>query len=210
MEEFWSASAKGSWAICSSTNALDYDRAVRANNHEVNVSAGAMRPCRYDMQEKRISFEMVKKPCPSPRGGDNVGSARGTLTLGESMVKGTYAGENSTAEICAEVACFLDSRAEESGSRTSGVEEVVTASAMMVGDAAERVAQASYDEWGFGCASRDVLCPPHAFSDVPSPVFLAPTFPSVLRGAFVPHPAVVRVLPFLSSAFVAAPPASLC
>jgi hypothetical protein len=41
---------------------------------------------------------------------------------GESMVKGIYAGdENSTAEICTEVAYFLGNYAEESEGRTSGV-----------------------------------------------------------------------------------------
>jgi hypothetical protein len=182
---------------------------VRVYIHEVNVSVGAVRPCRFDVQEKRISFEVVKKPCPSPCGGDNVGSARGSVTLGESTVTGIYADEDSTAEICAEVAYFLGSRAEGNGSRTSGVEGVETVSAMMVGDAAERVVAASYGEWGSCCASRDVVCPPRAFSDVPFPGFLAPTFPSALRAAFVLHPSVVRVLPFLPSAFVAAPPASL-
>jgi len=170
-----------------------------------------MQPCHCDMQEKVTFFGVVKKPSPSQRGSDNVGSARGTVTQGESMVKGIYADENSTVEICAEVACSLGSHAEERGSRTSGVEEVETVSAMVNGDGVERVAgAASYGEWGFCCASRDVSCPPRAFSDDPSLVFLAPTFPSVLRAAFVPHPAVGHVLPFLSSVFVAAPPASLC
>lgn len=168
-----------------------------------------MQPCHYDMQEKETSSEVVvKKPCP--RGSDNVGSAKGSVTQGENMVKAIYADENSTAEICAEVACFPGSHAEESGSRTSGVEEVVTVSVMMDGDGAERLARASYGEWDFCCASRDVLCPPRAFSDAPSPVFLAPTFPSVPRAAFVPPPAVGHVLPFLSSVFVVAPPVSLC
>lgn len=192
------------------TNALDCGRAVRVYNHEVNASVSAMQPCRYDMQEKQISSEVVEKPCPCPGGSDNVGSAKGSVTQGESMVKGTYADENSTAEICAEAACCLGSHAEESGSRTSGVEEVVMVNAMMDGDGAERLARASYGEWGFCCASRDVSCPPRAFSDAPSPAFLAPTFPSVPQAAFVPPPAVGHVLPFLSSVFVVAPPASLC
>jgi hypothetical protein len=42
------------------------------------------------------------------------------------VVKGIYAGENSTAEICTEVAYFLSSYAEESEGRTSGVVEVET------------------------------------------------------------------------------------
>ena len=126
------------------------------------------------------------------------------------MVKGIYAGENSTAEIYVEVAYFLGSHAEESGSRISGVEEVVKVSAMVNGDGAGRLVRAPNGERGFCCASRGVSYPLRAFSDAPSPAFLAPTFPSVLRVAFVPHPAVARVLPFLSSAFVAAPPAFLC
>lgn len=203
-------SAKHSWAICSLTYALDYRDAERAYSHEVRANAGAMRPCRYDMREKGISFEPVRKPCPCPRGNDNEGSATGSVTQGESMVKGIYADENSTAETYERAACFLDSHAEESASRTSGVEVVETASAMMDGDGVGRMVGASNDEWGFCCASLDVVCPPRAFSDAPSRVFLAPTFPSVLRAVFALHPAVAHVLPFLSFAFVAAPPASLC
>lgn len=85
------------------TNASDCGRAVRAYSHEVKASASAMQPYHYDEQEKEISFE-VKEPCPSPHGSDNVGSETVSETKGESMVKGIYADENSTAEICAEVA----------------------------------------------------------------------------------------------------------
>jgi len=168
-----------------------------------------MQPYRYDEQEKRISFE-VKEPCSGPRGSDNVGSETGSETKGESMVKGIYADENSTAEICAEVAYFLGSHAEESESRTSGVVEVETVNTMMDDDGAERVAEAWRGERGFYCASHDASCPPRAFSDDPFPVFLAPIFPFVLQDACVLHPAVAYVLPFLSSVFVEVPPASLC
>jgi hypothetical protein len=58
------------------------------------------------------------------------------------MVKGIYADENSTAEICTEVAYFLGSHAEESESHTSGVVEVETVNAMMDDDGMERVAEA--------------------------------------------------------------------
>jgi hypothetical protein len=121
---------------------------VRAYIHEVKASISAMRPGHYDKQEKETSSEvLVNKPCPSPRGSDNVGSAKGSVTQGESMVKGIHANKNSTAEICAEAACFPSSHAEESGSRTSGVEGVVvTVGAMMDGDGAERVVRASYDK----------------------------------------------------------------
>ena len=61
------------------TNALDCGHAVRAYNHEVNASVSVMQPCRYGMQEKEISSE-VEKPCPCPRGSDNVGSAKGSVT----------------------------------------------------------------------------------------------------------------------------------
>jgi hypothetical protein len=203
-------SVKHSWAICSLTYALDYRDAVRAYSHEVRANAGAMQPCHYDMQEKGISFELVRKPCPCPRGNDNEGSATGSVTRDESMAKEIYAGENSTAETYEGFACFLDSHAEESASRTSGAEVVETVSAMMDGDGAGRMVGAPNDEWGFCCASLDVVCPPRAFSYAPSHVFLAPTFPSAPRAAFVLHPAVAHVLPFLLSAFVAAPPASLC
>ena len=168
-----------------------------------------MRPYRYDEQEKEISFE-VKEPCPSPRGSDNVGSETGNETKGESMVNGIDVDENSTAEICAEVAYFLGSHAEESESRTSGVVEVVTVNATMDGGGAERVAEAWRGERGFCCASHDASCPPHAFSDDPSPVFLAPIFPSALQDACVLHPSVAHVPPFLSPVFDEAPPASLC
>jgi hypothetical protein len=168
-----------------------------------------MQPYRYDEQEKEISFE-VKEPCPSPRGSDNVGSETGSETNGESMVKGTYADENSTAEICAEVAYVLGSHVEESESRTSGVVEVETVNAIMDDDGVERMAEAWRGERGFCCASHDASCPPHAFSDDPSPVFLAPIFPFVLRDASVLHPAVAYALPSLSSVFVEVLPASLC
>jgi hypothetical protein len=185
---------------------------VRAYSHEVKASASATRPYRYDEQEKEISFE-VKEPCPSPRGSDNAGSETGNETKGESMVKGIDAdenSENSTAEICAEVAYFLEGHAEESESRTSGVVEVVTVNATMDDGDAETVAEAWRGERGFCCAPHDASCPPRAFSDDPSPVFLAPIFPFVLQGAYVLHPAVAHVLPFLSSFFVEVPPASLC
>lgn len=190
-------------------NASDCGHAVRAYSHEVKASASVMRPYRYDEQEKEISFE-VKEPCPSLRGSDNAENETGSETKGESMVKGIYAGENSTVEICAEVAYFLGSRAEESESRTSGAVEVETVNAMMDDDCAERVAEAWRGERGFCCASHDASCPPRAFSDDPSPVFLAPIFPFVLQDACVLHPAVARVLPFLSSVFVEVPLASLC
>jgi hypothetical protein len=183
---------------------------VRAYSHEVKPSVSVMQPYHYDRQENRISFAVVKKPCPGPRGSDNVGSERGSATNGESMEMEIYADESSTAETCVEVACFLGSHAEESVSRTSAVVEVVTVSAIMDGDGAERAVAALHGERGFYCVSRDVSCLPHAFSDDPSPVFLAPIFPSVLRDACVHHPAVAHVLPFLSSAFDEAPPASLC
>jgi hypothetical protein len=168
-----------------------------------------MQPYCCEKQEKEISFG-VKEPGPGPRESDNVESETGSETKGESMVKGFYAVENSTAEICAEVAYFVGSRAEESESRTSGVVEVETVNAMMDDDGAERVAEAWRGERGFCCASHDASCPPRAFSDGPSPVFLAPIFPFVLRDACVLHPAFAYVLPFLSSVFVEAPPASLC
>jgi len=77
-------------------------------------------------------------------------------------------------------------------------------------DGEETVAEAWRGERDFCCASHDASYPPRAFSDDPSPVFLAPIFPFVLQDACVLHPAVARVLPFLSSFFVEAPPASLC
>jgi|SRR6266436_2540188 len=202
-------SAKDSWAICSLMNASDCGHAVRVYSHEVNASASATQPYRYDEQEKGTSFE-AKEPCPSPRGSDSVGSATGSATKGESVAKRIYADENSTAEICAEVACFLGSHAEESESRTSGVVEVVTVSATADDGGAERVAGASHGGRGFCCAFRDVSHPPRAFLDDPSPVFLVPIFPSVLRDACVLHPAAAHVLLFLSSVFDAVPPASLC
>ena len=168
-----------------------------------------MQPYRYDEQEKEISFE-VKEPCPSQRGSRSVGSGSGSETKGESMVKGIYADEKSTAEICAVAAYYPGSHAEESESQTSVVVEVETVNAMMDGGGAERLAEAWHGEPGFYCASHDASCPPHAFSGDPSPVFLAPIFPFVLQDACVPHPVVARVLPFLSSVFVGAPPASLC
>jgi len=88
--------------------------------------------------------------------------------------------------------------------------EVATVNAMMDDDGAEKAAEAWRGEWGFCCASHDASCPPRAFSDDPSPAFLAPIFPFVLRHACVLHPAVAYVLPFLSSVFVEARPASLC
>lgn len=168
-----------------------------------------MQPYRYGEQEKEISFE-VKEPCPSPRGSDNAGSETGSETKGENTVKGIYADENSTAEICAEVAYFLGSHAEESANHTSGVVEVVTVNAMVDDVGAERMAEAWRGERGFCCASHDASCPPRAFSDDPSPVFLAPIFPSVLRDVCALRLAVAHVLPFLSSVFVEAPPVSLC
>jgi hypothetical protein len=139
-------SVKHSWAICSLKYAMDCGHEVRAYSHEVRASAGAMPPCRYDMPETQISCEQVKKPCPCPHETDNVGSARGSVTRGENTVKGIYADENSTAEICAEVACFHGSHAEESGSRTSGVEEVVKLNAMMDGDGEGRLVEATNGE----------------------------------------------------------------
>ena len=122
-------------------NASDCDRVVRAYSHEVKESASAMQPYRYDGQEKEISFE-VKEPCPSPSGSDNVGSETGNETKGESTVKGIYADGNSTAEICAVVAYFRGSHAEESESHIFGAVEVVKVNAMMDDDGAERVAEA--------------------------------------------------------------------
>lgn len=168
-----------------------------------------MQPYRYGEQERTISFE-VTVPCPSPRGSDNAGSEMGSETKGENMVKGIYADENSTAEICAEVAYFLGSHAEESASCTSGVVEVVIVNAMVDDGGAERVAEAWRGERGFCCASHDASRPPRAFSDDPSLAFLAPIFPSVLRDVCALRLAVAHVLPFLSSVFVEAPPASLC
>jgi hypothetical protein len=71
------------------------------------------------------------------------------------MVKGIYADNNLTAEICAEVAYFLGSHAEESESLTSGVVEVETVNVMMDDDGVERVAEAWCGEWGFCCTSHD-------------------------------------------------------
>lgn len=167
-----------------------------------------MQPYSCDGQEREISFE-VKEPCPGPPGSDNVGSETESETKGESTVKGIYADENSTAEICAQVAYFLGSHAEESESRTSGVVEVVMVNALMDDDGVERLAEAWRGERGFCCASPDASYPPRASSDDLSPVSLAPIFPFVLQYACVLHPAVAYVLPFLSSVFVEAPPASL-
>jgi hypothetical protein len=186
----------------------DCGHAVKVYSHEVKVSASATQPYHYDEQEKEISFE-VNEPCPSPRGSDNVGNETGNETKGESMVNGIDADENSKAEICAEVAYFLESH-EESESRPSGVVEVVTVNATMDDGGAERTAEAWRGEQGFCCASHDASCPPRAFSDDPSPVFLAPIFPFVLQDACALHPAVAHVLPFLSPVFVGVAPASLC
>lgn len=156
-----------------------------------------------------ISFEVVKKPC-RPRESDKVVNVRGSATQAESKVKGIYADEKPTAEICAGVAYFPDSHAEGNVSRTACALEVVEVSARLDDDDAERMAGASYGVRGFCSASRDVSCPPRAFSDDPSPAFLVPISPSVLQDAFVPLPAVVHAPPFLSSVFVATPPASPC
>jgi len=174
-----------------------------------NASASAKVLCHYDVQEKEISFEVVKKPCPY--GGDSVGNAKGTVTQGESKAKGIYAGERSMAEICVAVACFPDNRAEEIVSRIAGGEEVGMVKAKMGGDGEEKsVGGAWHGVQDFCCASRAAAYPPRAFSDGPSPVFLAPIFPSVRQAAFVPPPVVARVLPFLLSASGAALPVSPC
>jgi len=151
-----------SWAICSLTNASDCGHGVKVYSHGVKVSASATKPCHYDEQEKETSFE-AKEPCPNPRESDNAGSETGSATKGESVVKRIYADENPMAEICAEVACFLGSHGEESVSRTSGVVEVETVSAMVNDGGAERVAGASYGERGSCCAFHDASHPPRAF-----------------------------------------------
>jgi hypothetical protein len=53
------------------------------------------------------------------------------------LVKGICVGENSTVGICAEVTYFLNSRAEESESRTFGVVEVGTVNVMQDDDGVE-------------------------------------------------------------------------
>src|SRR5260370_27908320 len=168
-------SAKNSWAIGSLTNASDCGRVVRAYSHEVKPSVSVMQPYHYDRVENRISFAVVKKPCPSPRGSDNVGSERGSATSGESMGMEIDADENSTAEtrVGVGVACFLGSHAEESVSRTSAVVAVVTVSAIMHGDGAERAAAALHVERGFYSVSPAGSCPPPPFSSDHCPLFPA-------------------------------------
>ena len=194
------------------TNGRDYDHAVTAYIRE--VTASAIQFCHHDAREKRISFEVVKKPYPSPHESDKVANASGSGTWGECKVRGIYADEKPTAGIYEEVACFPDSHAEGnvegSANRIAGAEEAGTGSARTDVGGAERAVGASHVVRGFCCAFRDVSCPPRAFAGDPSPVFLAPIFPSVLRSAFVPLLDVVRALPFQSPAFVAAPPASPC
>jgi hypothetical protein len=189
------------------TNAIDYDHAVRAYIREVTTSA--IQLCHHDAREKRISFEMVKMPYPSPHESDKVANASGSVTWGECKVREIYADEKPTAGIY-EVACYRDSHAEGNANRIAAAGEAETGSARADVGGAGRVAGASLVVRGFCCAFRDVSCPPRAFSGDPSPVFLAPIFPSVLRAAFVPLLDVVRALPFQSPAFVAAPPASPC
>jgi hypothetical protein len=187
---------------------MDYDHAARAYIRE--VTASAIKLYHHDWREKWISFEVVKKPYPGPHESDKVANASGSVTWGECKVKGIYADEKLTAGIYEEVACFPDSHAEGNANRIAGAEEAGTGSAMMDAGGAERVAGTSHVVQGFCCAFRDVSCPPRAFSGDPSPVFLAPIFPSVLRAAFVPLLDVVRALPSQSPAFVAALPASPC
>jgi hypothetical protein len=175
-----------------------------------NASASAKVLCHYDVQEKETSFEVVKKACPNPCGGDSVGNAKGTVTQGESKAMGIYAGEISMGEICVAVACFPGNHAEGIVSRIAGGEEVGMVNAKMGGDGEEKVGGAWHGVQDFCCVSRAAARPPRAFSDDPSPVFLAPIFPSVLQVAFVPPPVVARVLPFLLSASDAALPVYLC
>jgi hypothetical protein len=109
--------------------------AARAYSHEVEASEC---DAALDEQENDISFK-VKEPCLGPRGSDDVGSETGSGTRGDSecMAKGIYTDENSTTEICMEVAYFPSSYAEESESHTSGIMEVVTVNAMMDDDGVE-------------------------------------------------------------------------
>jgi len=153
---------------------------------------------------------VVKKPYPSPHESDAVANARGSVTHGGCKARGIYADEKPMAEICAGVAYFPESRAEGNASRIAGAEETGTESARKGGGGAARVAEASHGARGSCYAFRDVSCPPRASLDDPSPVFLVPIFPSVLRVAFVPLPDVGRAPPFQLSAFVVAPPASPC
>jgi len=195
--------------ICSLMNARDCGHdAVRAYIHEVKASA--IYPCHYDVQEKQISFEVAKRPCPSPHESDKVANVRGSVTRGDCKVKGIYADGKPVAEIYAEVACFPfpDSHAEGNVSRTAAAEEAGTGSARMGGGGVEKVAGASHDARGSCCAFRDASYPPRAFLDDPSPVFLAPIFLFVLLTFFVLLLDVARAPPFRSTSFVAIPPAS--
>lgn len=193
--------------ICSLMNAGGCGHAVRAYIHEVKASASAIHPCHYDVREKQISSEAAKRPCPSPHESDKVANVRGSVTRGDCKVKGIYADERPVAEIYAEAACFPDSHAEGNVSRTAAA-EAGTGSARMDGGGVEKVAGALHDARGSCCAFRDASCPPHAFLDDPSPVFLAPIFPFVLLTVFVLLLDVARAPPFRSTSFVAIPPAS--
>jgi hypothetical protein len=84
------------------------------------------------------SFE-EKGPCPSSCGNNGLENEAGCETKGESVVKGSYADENSTvdSEICTDVAYFLGSHMQERESHTSGVVVVmVNANTMMDNDRA--------------------------------------------------------------------------
>jgi len=154
-------SARSPWAICSLTNARDCGHVVRVYIHVVRASA--IHPCHYDVQEKQISFEVAKRPCPSPHGSDKVANARGSVTRGDCKVKGIYADEKVVAKIYAEVACFPESHAEGNVSRTVAAEETGTGSARMDGGGVEKVVGASHGARGSCCAFHDASHPPRAF-----------------------------------------------
>jgi hypothetical protein len=143
------------------TNARDCGHVGRAYIHEVRASATS--PCHYDVRERQISFEVEKRPCPSPHGSDKVANARGFVTGGDCKVKGIYADEKVVAEIYAEVACLPDSHAEGNVSRTVAAEEVGIESARMGAGGVEKVVGASHGARGSCCAFRDASYPPRAF-----------------------------------------------
>lgn len=117
------------------------------------------------------------------------------MTRGDCKVRGIYADEKLVAEIYAEVACYPDSHAEGNVSRTAAA-EAGTWTARMGGAGVEKVAAASHGVQGSCSAFRDASYPPRAFLDGPSPVFLAPIFPSVLLAVFVLLLDVARAPPF--------------
>jgi len=175
-------------ATCFVTYVLGCHPAARGCSHGVEVSATLSCPC-----------GVGEKSCPVLRGIDEVGNATVCVKQGEDDAeKAIHGGERQEVGTCAGVAWTHDDHAEESVSHIGAVEEAETVSATTDGDAvAIVVVGACHGARGFDCASHGVLYPPLAFLVVPSRVFPAPIFPSVLRAASVLPPAVGCALPSL-------------